>query len=315
MTSRTTTQALGRAPSGNTGRPAGARRRMQLSRHTVRAAALFLAPAFVLLIILRLIPMFGAAQDSFKRDSMTAGGGRWVGLENYEFLVSDPAFWDMLGTTGIFLLIIVPFQTVIAIALAVLLVERVPGVGFMRTLVFVPVAAPAAVATVVWGIAYQPRGPINGVLEVLGIPAQPFLTSSDQALFAIIILMSWIGIGYWTLFLIAAIQDIPREQYEASALDGAGWLKTFWYITLPHLRRTLAFVVVANTVSSALAFVPIQILTKGGPAGSTRLIMYDLYNTTFLLGDVNLGQAMVVILLVFLITITVVQFRMLNKES
>lgn len=281
---------------------------------TFRAAMLFLLPALILLLVLRIVPMLGAVVDSLKTGSMSLDGGRWVGLDNFTYLFSDPGFWTVLGVTGLFLIIVVPLQIVVALLLAILLVERVPGLGIVRTMVFIPVAAPAAVATVIWGIAYQPQGPINAALEAVGIPAQPFLTSPDQALFSIIILMSWIGVGYWTLFLIAALQDVPRDLYEAAALDGAGWFRAFWSITLPNLRRTLAFVVVANTVSSVLAFVPVQILTQGGPANSTRLIMYDLYNNTFLLGDVNLGQTEVVVLLVFLITITAVQFRMLNKE-
>ncbi len=293
-------------------RASGRRRR---PKDALRAAMLFLLPALVLLIALRIVPMLGAAVDSLKQGSASADGGEFVGFENFAYLFADPGFQSVLAVTGLFLLIIVPGQLVVSLVLALLLVERVPGLGLVRVLVFIPVAAPAAVATVVWGIAYQPKGPINATLTALGLPPQPFLTSTDQALLSIIVLMSWIGVGYWTLFLIAGLQDIPRELYEAAAIDGAGWWRAFWSITLPNLRRTLAFVVVANTVSSVLAFVPVQILTQGGPAGSTRLIMYDLYNNTFQLGDVNLGQTEVVVLLVFLIAVTAVQFRMLNREE
>lgn len=294
------------------GERGGARRKP--STGALRAGLLFLLPAFALLVALRIVPMLGAIIDSLKQGSMSLDGGHWVGLENFAYLFGDPNFRNVLVVTGVFLLITVPLQLAVALFLALMLVERVPGLGVVRVLVFIPVAAPAAVATVVWGIAYQPRGPINALLERIGVPAQPFLTSTDQALLSIIVLMSWIGIGYWTLFLIAGLQDIPRELYEAAAIDGAGWWRAFASITLPNLRRTLAFVVVANTVSSVMAFVPIQILTQGGPAGSTRLIMYDLYNNTFQLGDINLGQTEVVVLLVFLTAVTAVQFRMLNRE-
>ncbi|WP_172979901.1 carbohydrate ABC transporter permease [Agromyces agglutinans] len=280
-----------------------------------RAAALFLLPALVLLVALRLLPTAEAVAQSFQRGTQSFTGGRFAGLENYTLLFTDPTFQNVLWVTAVFLVIIVPLQIACALFLAVLLVERFPGVGIVRTLVFIPVAAPAAVATVIWGVAYQPQGPINAVLAAVGLPEQPFLTSADQALLCIIVLLSWIGVGYWTLFLIAGLQDIPRELYEAAALDGAGWWRTLWSVTLPNLRRPLAFVVVANTVSSVLVFVPIQILTQGGPAGSTRLIMYDLYNSSFVLGDLNIGQTEVVILLVFLIAITAVQFRMLSKEK
>lgn len=199
-------------------------------------------------------------------------------------------------------------------ALALLLAERLPGMGLVRVFVFLPVAAPAAVASVVWGIAFQPQGPINGVAEKIGLHPQPFLTSSSQALWCLIVLMSWIGVGYWTLFLVAGLQDIPRELYEAGAIDGAGYWRSLTAITLPNLRRTLAFIVVADTVASAMAFVPVQVLTHGGPADSTRLYMYDLYNQTYVIGNLNLGQAEVVLLLIVLILVTAVQFRLLNKE-
>ncbi|MDC4232243.1 sugar ABC transporter permease [Actinomyces sp. B33] len=259
--------------------------------------------------------MIGAVIASFQKGANTLKGPQWVGLENYAYLLGNPSFWDVLAVTGRFLVIIIPLQVVTALFLAIILNERVPGIALVRTAVFIPVAAPAAVASVIWGIAYQPRGPINAVLESIGLPPQPFLTDSDQALQAIIVLMSWIGVGYWTLFIIAGLQEVPRELYEAAAIDGSGWWRTLVHITLPSIRRTLAFVVVADTVSSVLAFVPVQILTQGGPADSTRLVMYDLYNNTFQLGDANLGQTQVVVLLLFLVIITAVQFRMLNKEG
>lgn len=299
-------------------RAVGSRPAARLRRRSAgdwRAAALFLAPALVLLVALRLLPTLQAARDSLMQGSQSFDGGQFVGLKNYAILFTDPGFLKVLTVTSVFLLIIVPLQIIIALFLAVILVEKIPGLGFVRVLIFIPVAAPAAVATVIWGVAFQPKGPINAVLATLGIAGQPFLTSPDQALLCLIILMSWVGIGYWTLFLIAGVQDISAELYEAAALDGAGWWRTLWSITLPNLRRPLAFVIVANTVASVLAFVPVLILTKGGPAGSTRLIMYDLYNNSFVLGDINFGQTEVVVLLAFLIAITSVQFRLLNKEK
>ncbi|WP_203580239.1 carbohydrate ABC transporter permease [Microbacterium hibisci] len=279
-----------------------------------KVALAFLAPTFVLLFVLRVLPTVQALIESFQRRASRIAEPRWVGLDNYVALFTNDGFLQVLGVTGLFILIIIPFQVISAVFLALLLNERFPGLGAARAFIFVPVAAPAAVATVVWGVAFQPQGPINAVIEAAGLPSQPFLTSPDQALLAIIVLMSWIGVGYWTLFLVAGLQDIPRDLYEAASIDGAGWWRCFFSITLPNLRRTLAFVVVANTVSSLIAFVPVAILTRGGPADSTRLIMYDTYNNTFVLGDVNLGQAEVTILLLVLIVITALQFRLLGRE-
>lgn len=302
----------GRRASG--GLPWATVRRRRRGPGQTRAAVLFLAPAVLMLIALRLLPTAAAVYDSFRTGSLTSTGGRWAGIENYRVLLTDSAFRATVLVTLKFLLIIVSGQVFLALVLALLLSERVRGMGMVRVLIFIPVAAPAAVATVVWGIAFQPQGPINAALRSLGIAEQPFLTSSDQALWCLIVLMSWTGVGYWTMFLIAGLQDIPRMLYEAAAVDGAGCWRALWSITLPNLRRTLAFVIVADTVASVLAFVPVQILTRGGPADSTRLVMYDLYNTTFQLGDINLGQAEVVLLLLVLVAVTGVQFRLLTKE-
>lgn len=292
--------------------PRGPRRR-RAARRDWGIALTFLAPALIALIALRLLPTGTAVTDSFKQDSLSAEGGTFAGLQNYVDVLTDPLFLDVVRITALFLVITVPVQIVAALFLALVLVERIRGVGFIRVLIFLPVAAPGAVAASIWGIAFQPRGPLNAVLTGLGMPAQPFLTSPDQALLAFVVLLSWIGVGYWTIFLLAGLQDIPAEQYEAAAIDGAGYWRSFWSVTLPNLRRPLAFVIVGNTVANVLTFVPVQILTKGGPAGSTRLYMFDIYNNAFGLADLNFAQTQVVILLVFLIAIVAVQFRLLSR--
>ncbi|NNC13769.1 sugar ABC transporter permease [Planctomonas sp. JC2975] len=264
---------------------------------------------------MRVLPSIQAVGDSFFRKPITATSEHFVGLQNYVTLFTDPRFIGVLGVTGLFLVIIIPVQVVAAVGLGLLLNEAFPGASGARVFVYLPVAAPGAVAAIIWGIAFQQQGPFNAVLGALHLPQQPFLSSPDQALLCIVVLMSWIGVGYWTLFVIAGLQDVPVQQYEAATLDGAGWWRTLFSVTLPNLRRPLVFVIVANTVANVLAFVPISILTRGGPAGSTRLIMYDIYDRTFTLGNPNLGLAEVVVLLIFLIAVTSLQFRLLGRED
>lgn len=304
-TSPATVRGAGVEPAPRRRRHAGDRR---------LAAVFFLAPTVILLVVLRLLPTADAVISSFQKSRSSLVPPTFAGFSNYQALLS-PDFLHVLKITGLFIVIIVPAQVIMAVFVAMLLNERFPGLGAVRTFVFLPVAAPAAVATVIWGIAFQPQGPINATMNVIGIPSQPFLTSPSQALISIIILMSWIGVGYWALFLVAGLQDIPHELYEAAALDGAGWWRCFWSITLPNLKRTLTFVIVANTVSNLIAFVPVSILTRGGPANSTRLVMFDAYNNTFVLGDVHLGSAEVTVLIVLLVAITAAQFRLLGRED
>jgi multiple sugar transport system permease protein len=179
----------------------------------------------------------------------------------------------------------------------------------------IPVAVPIAASTVVWGIAFRPDGPINGFLELIGIGSQPFLTSSVQAPYVIVVILSWIGVGYWMLFLVSGINDIPKHLYEAADIDGAGAFRRFWSITLPLLRRPLVFVIVANTVANYLVFAPSQILTQGGPNGSTRVIMYDIFVQAFKNGDQNLAAAEIVLSMFVLLALVAAQFRLLGEPE
>jgi multiple sugar transport system permease protein len=178
----------------------------------------------------------------------------------------------------------------------------------------VPVTIPIVGSCIAWGAALNPQGPINALLSAIGGNPQPFFTSPAQALACIMVVASWIGIGYWMLFLIAGLQAIPEEIYEASRLDRAGPLRTFFRITIPLLKRPLLFVLVADTVANFVLFVPVQLLTNGGPQGSTTLLMFDAYRTTFGYGSRNLGAAQVVILTLIMLVFVVLQFRLLREE-
>ncbi|WP_159622735.1 carbohydrate ABC transporter permease [Ruania rhizosphaerae] len=281
-----------------------------------RVALAFLAPAIVVLVLVRLVPAASALYGSLTRSSLLTGQTRFVGWENYAELLGNPDFRGAVGVTVLFTLIINPLQVAIAFALAVLFTRRLAGVRWWRSLVILPIAVPPAVSAVVWNVIYRPDdGLANAVLSVLGLPPQPFLTSPDQALAAVIVLLSWVGVGYWMLFLIAGINDVPGELYEAAALDGAGPWRKFFHITLPMCRRPLAFVLVADTVSNLLVFAPVQMLTGGGPEGATNLLMYDIYTRAYTLGDLGRAQAEVVVLVLLTVVIVAAQFRMLRGDS
>ncbi|MFK3678483.1 carbohydrate ABC transporter permease [Microbacterium sp. NPDC090218] len=307
----TSTKGAGAAHSRSRPRGQGGRRR---GRSTAGIALLFLLPALIALLLLRLAPAGVALVDSLSRTTLL-GGTSFVGLGNYVELFANADFQNSLAVTLLFAVIINPLQIAAAFLLAVLFTRRAVGSRFWRSMVILPIAVPPAVSAVVWSVIYRPDGLANGFLAVLGIPPQPFLTSPYQALLSIMILLSWIGVGYWMMFLIAGLNDIPTSYYEAASLDGASWWRQTWSITLPLLRRPLAFVLVADTVSNFLVFAPVQILTKGGPNGSTNLLMHDLYTRAFTFGDINKAQAEVVILVLITVVIVALQFRLLKTED
>lgn len=298
------------AAAGDAHRPL---RRRKTRRLTLLALAM-LAPALLTLITMRVVPLVSAVGLSFQHVSLATGETNFDGFENYIYLFGDPNFHSVLVVTLVFNLVLNPVIVVLSTALALLLVQNIPLVGLWRSMIFVPAAVPGAVVALIWSTALQPDGLVNGLLEAIGLPAQPFLTSANQAAFSIGIMVTWGALGYWMIFIIAGLKDIPGSLYEAAALDGAGWWRRLFSITLPLLKRPMAFVLIACTVGSFLLFAPVQILTKGGPNGSTNLIMYDIYNRAYLLGDMGVGQAEVVVLMLILSVIVLIQFRLLKED-
>jgi multiple sugar transport system permease protein len=275
----------------------------------------FLFPAVLAAVLLRLWPTAHALWASLHNTPLGIEPTHWVGFEQFRTLLSDPDFVNSLKITLLFGIVVNPLQILVALALAVLLNERIRGAGLMRTLVFLPVAIPQSVSAVIWAVALRPDGPLNGVLVKLGLPAQGFLTSPDQALPSIILVVSWIGVGYWMMFLIAGLKEIDPVLYEAAALDGAGRWARFRHVTVPQLSRQITFVLVADTISNLLVFAPVNILTNGGPNGRTDLIMNDVFDRAYNQADLGAAAAATVIVVVIALAIVLVQFRLILRGS
>ena len=297
-------------------RPAPLRRRRAGRRLELFWGAVFLVPVLVSLVVLRIVPAVGAISSSLYK--AFPGGiipATYAGLANYRSLFGDPNFNATIVRTIVFNLVINPLQILVALLVAVLFVQRIPLVGLWRTLLFVPVTIPIVGSCIAWGAALNPEGPVNAIISALGGKPQPFFTSPGQALACIIVIASWIGIGYWMLFLVSGLQAIPEELYDAAKIDRAGPFRTFVHITIPMLRRPLLFVLVADTVANFVLFVPIQLLTGGGPQSSTTLLMFEAYRTSYAYGSRNLGAAQVVLLTVIMVFFVLLQFRLLREEG
>jgi multiple sugar transport system permease protein len=290
------------------------RRRHHGKRQENFWATLFLAPALVALVVLRIAPTISAIWSSLLRGF--PGGikpATFAGLYNYRHLFGDVNFINTIGRTIVFNLIINPLQIFLALLVAVLMIQRIRGANLWRMLIFVPVTIPIVGSSIAWGAMLNPQGPVNAFIVALGGAHQPFFTSPGQALACIIILASWIGIGYWMVFLIAGLKAIPDELYEAAYLDQAGPIRVFFQITIPLLKRNLLFVLVADTVANFVLFVPVQLLTNGGPQNSTTLLMFDAYRTSYGYGSRNLGAAEVTILTAIMLVFVFFQFRLLRE--
>ena len=265
----------------------------------------FLLPTISLLVVFRLLPMAYAVGRSFFTTNFATGGLAFDGWGNYTALFSDPTFWQSLQTTIVFNVILNPLQTFVALLLALLVNLPLRGRWAFRTIFFVPVGVSITVATIIWGLMLDAdSGLINGMLNSLHLPPQPFFTSTTQALAGIMVIASWKGLGYWMIFFLAGLQGIPQALYEAANIDGASPLQSFLHITLPLLRRVIAFVLVADTTINFLLFAPVFIQTQGGPQNSTDLLMYEAYRSAF--SDLDMGRATSIVVIILLIILVVV---------
>lgn len=277
---------------------------------------LFLLPALLLLVVFNLMPTIATLFESMFVISLRSGERVFAGFANYNRIFNDPIFWKSFQVTVVFSLLVNPIQIALALGLAVLINQRAPGIGIFRSIYLLPIAVSLNVTAIVWGLMLdQNSGLVNGILLQLGIERQPFLHSVDQALWSIILIASWIGVPLWSLFILAGLQNIPPPVLEAAKIDGANAWQSFTKITLPLLRRVLAFVLVADTVANFLMFAPILLLTSGGPRLSTNLIMYETYRRGFLYGDLGASAAMLSVMLVIVFIIVGIELYALRGQD
>ncbi|AKG34736.1 carbohydrate ABC transporter permease [Paenibacillus durus] len=285
------------------------------SEKNIGTILLFLFPALAGLVLFKLYPILSGFVQSLYTTTFITGGRSFVGLQNYISLFTDPVFWNSLKVTLLFNVIINPLQILLAFFLALLLNAKIKRIAWFRSVHFVPVAISVPTACMLWNIMLSPeQGVVNSILAALGLPQQPFLGSSSQALGSIIAIASWKGVGYWALFLLAGLQEVPTSLLEASSLDGASRWKQMIHIVYPMLKRPLTFVVVSVTTANFLLFSPMYILTKGGPENSTDVLMFESFNNAFLYSDLGRSSSIVVTLLLITLTIVAFQFRWLKTS-
>jgi len=275
----------------------------------------FVAPALLGLVVFRLAPIMIAIIGGFTGTSLR-GETRFVGLRNFADLVDDASFWSSIEVTLLFNLLINPFQIICALGLAMLVLRPTRGVAFFRAAYLLPMTVSIALTSVIWAILLEPSvGPVNGLLRALGLPPQRFFRSESQALITLILVATWKGVGYWMIFLLAGLLAIPKELHEAAAIDGATAWQRFWRITLPLMRRPLAFVLVADTAINFLLFAPVYIITHGGPAGSTALLMFEAYQAAFALLNHGRSLAISTVILIIIAIIAIAELRLFRPPD
>jgi multiple sugar transport system permease protein len=272
-----------------------------------------LAPALLGLLVFRLYPIAIAIISSFY--TTLHGDSAFTGLGNYASLFSDRVFWKSLGVTLWFNLLVNPIQIAISLGLALLYVRRFPGAGVYRVFFLIPIGVSVPTAVIVWRVMLSQGGLANGLLDLVGVAPQPWLTSSSLALYSIIAIATWKGASYWMIFIVGGLQNISPELYDAARIDGVRPWQRLIFITLPLLRPALLFVLAADVSINFLLFAPIYMLTQGGPAGSTDVLMYEAYKQGFIFGDMGRAMAVVVVIVAVLLIVVALQFKLLSARE
>ena len=242
----------------------------------------------------------------------------FVGLIQYGRIFQDQAFQHALLNNCIFALIVVPTQTLCALLLALLLNLPLRGQKYFRTVLFMPVVFPLSLVSVVWIILYAPgpNGLVNHLFSLLSFghwQNVDFLHHPFWALAAIMLTSIWQGTGFQMVILLAALQSIPQQLYEAARVDGAGTFSQFWHVTLPQLRTALVFVVLITTILSFRLFDQVQIMTQGGPLNASTTIMYESVTAAFSKQQIASASAMTVVLFIIVLMITLLQRRLAQR--
>jgi len=288
-----------------------------LSKKNRRAALqglMFLLPSALHLVVFLLTPIVFAFYLGFHRWDLIVPQKPFVGLANFSEIFSDPLFYNALKNTFLFTMN-VPVTMALALLVAILLNRKFRGANLLRTLYFLPSVSSLIAVSIIWMWIYSPQfGLANHLLSYLGIPAQPWLSSSGTALLSVMIMTVWIGLGYQMVIFLAGLQSIPQQLYEASLIDGANAWQRFRKVTLPLLRPTTFFILVTSFVGSFQVFSSIYMMTSGGPVRSTDVLVYHIYQNAWMNLRMGYASAMSLVLFVIIMVATWLQFRLLGRE-
>jgi multiple sugar transport system permease protein len=288
-------------------KPAGSRKRARSSE--AMAGWLFVLPWVIGLTVFTLIPLVMTIILGFAKLHMS--GVRWVGLANYEVMISDPAFWTSAENTFVFALVSVPLKLFLALGLALLLNRQTALSGIYRAVVYLPFLVPAVAATIVFTLLLAPgAGPVNIILETFGLPAPDWLKDPSAALWTLVILSLW-PLGVETMVFLGGLQAIPKDVSEAAVLDSDASRHRLFYITLPLLAPVILFNLVIGIISSFQVFTQALVIggTTGAPAESTLLYMVVIYRTAFRYFNMGYAAALATVLFVAVLLLLLLVLR------
>ncbi len=284
------------------------------SRNSIHAW-LMLLPALVLLVAFTHWPIVATLIDSFFSTPKASRPGAWVGLENYQVMVSDPVFWQAVRNNLWFAGATIPCSIGLALAMALWVNERIAGRAFLRMAYFTPTVLPMIAVANIWLFFYTPQyGLLEQITGALGLPSHNWLGSPSTALGAVTVVAIWKEAGFFMIFYLAALQTLNPSLREAAAIEGASRSYFFRRVQWPLLMPTTLFVLVNAFINAFRMVDHLFVLTRGGPDNASTLLLYYLYEVGFSFWDTAYASAITVVLVAVLVGIALLQFFVLDRK-
>ena len=276
---------------------------------------LFVAPAATYLAVFALFPMAYAGYLSLHNWHLLKPDHPFVGWENYSRMFADPFFRNAVWNTLVYVTCSVPLGVLTSLGVAALVSQKLRGVGFFRTLFYIPAVSSPVALSMVWIWILLPEvGLINSSIKWLGLDGSTnFLAQPGWAMSAIVAMSLWIGLGPRMIIFTAGIQNIPQSYYEAAAIDGATGWQRFRHVTVPLLTPTTLFVVVTTTIAAFQIFTPVYVMTRGGPRRTTDVVLYHIYTEAWQKFEIGMASAMSYVLLAMILLVAAIQFRIMRR--
>ena len=292
-------------------------RRLGRLSNDPRAAILFLLPFMVPYVVLKLWPIIYGFWISLHNWSSIGGNPTFVATQNYERIFQDALFWRALGNTVLFTALATPSLIALGMALALILNRKLPGGSIFRTLFYMPNMLSVSVISLIFVavLTADSSGLVNNFLGNFGIGPISFLLNQNTAMPSLAAAAIWWTVGFNMLILLAGLQNIPGEVIDAARVDGASGWRQFVWITLPLLRRPLMLVTILQLIACFQVFGLVDVMTRGGPGGATRSLVYYLFERAFTNSQLGYGSAIASILFLILFVVSISQLRFFRRQD
>lgn len=276
---------------------------------------LFLLPAVVILLLFFFIPFAETIVLSFKDYSTDLYAPSFIGLDNYVTLLKSKEFYKVIWNTFLYLIGAVPILATVPLVLAILINQKIRCLNLYKVLIYLPVIVSIVVVAIAFKWLYATQGILNYIAELFGISAIDWLTSPDVAIWSVIIVTIYKGIGYYMMIYLSALIGAPKDLLEAAEVDGAGLIQKHLNVTIPYLMPTIALVVTVSSISALKVFAEIYVMTRGGPLDSTKTIVYYIYERAFENLDLSLASAASVILLIIVMAFSALNILVFERKK